>query len=180
MCVFTRVFVNMVDGGRSCCHKFNHKHSSLSPSQITSTIGKQRASVLSVKGASGRLINLSPLDKEEKATLMVSPVLKHSEFSKIFGTGQPWWLMPIILDTPEAEIGKMVFRSQSTYNVCKTPSQPMAGCSGKSLSSPATQEVQTEGFMPSQPWHKVRPYLKNNQDKRAGCMAKVADCLPSK
>jgi hypothetical protein len=32
---------------------------------------------------------------------------------------------------------------------------------------------------PGQPGQKPRPYLQNNQSKRAGGMAQVVECLPS-
>jgi hypothetical protein len=56
----------------------------------------------------------------------------------------------------------------------------MVGHSDPCLSSELYQEVQIERPGPGQTWHKARPYLENNQHKKAGEVAPVIECLSSK
>jgi hypothetical protein len=53
--------------------------------------------------------------------------------------------VPIILATLEAEIRKIVVKSQPRQKVQETPSQPIAGCSNKYL-IPATAGNLIEGL----------------------------------
>jgi hypothetical protein len=58
-------------------------------------------------------------------------------------------LMPVILDSVEAELGRIVVCSQQS-RVLESPSEPMTECGGVCLSSPAPQEVQI-GELQSRP-----------------------------
>jgi hypothetical protein len=58
----------------------------------------------------------------------------HSEtVSKNKGRARHWWLMPMTLTTGEAEIRRNAFQGQPRQKGHKTPSQPVAGHSGRSV-----------------------------------------------
>jgi hypothetical protein len=51
-----------------------------------------------------------------------------------------WWLKPIILTTPEVEMGRIVVQGLPGQKVCETLSQPMARCCGSTPVIPNIQE----------------------------------------
>jgi hypothetical protein len=56
------------------------------------------------------------------------------------------WLKPVIVDTPEAEIGRTVVLGLPRKKVLETPSQPMAGCGDACMSSQLCGEAQIGGL----------------------------------
>jgi hypothetical protein len=58
-----------------------------------------------------------------------------NNYEKKRKVGQAWWLMTVIPAKQEAEIRKIIVQCQVGQKVSQSPSQPIAGCGGISLSS---------------------------------------------
>jgi hypothetical protein len=76
-------------------------------------------------------------------------------------SSQVWWFKPVILATQKVRIGRNAVHGQPQGKVHKTSSKLKVW-----LSSQLHREAQIGGLWSGPAWHKVRPYLKNNQCKK--------------
>jgi hypothetical protein len=84
--------------------------------------------------------------------MLVRDVSRGFSLAQILCTGQVQWLTPVIIATQEAAIGNMVVPGQPKQNICKTPSQTVAGHSGAHFHPQPHREAQIEGSQSRPAW----------------------------